>query len=218
MTEIKLIKKNTDLSILQPLNWDVVMNGKPFQVYRAPGFVHSIGGHWGENDYWACPYGEDPTYENLVEFSGYAVAWGIRLEEVNTYRSKWSEVEIRQSFHAMITRNGEDFYGVPASDISYAYAEAYRLIRTKIQEGVIDFNVREFWKKDIEGRHILYRGKKYTLFHYIKGQCCAMAAHGWRTVEEIENDPHYGTMELKLDLLHDGNIDWFPESKDNETN
>ena len=51
MTELKLIDKDTDLSILYPLNWDAVMGDKEYQVYSAEGYIHSIGGRWGENNY-----------------------------------------------------------------------------------------------------------------------------------------------------------------------
>ena len=57
MAELKLIKEDTDLSILHPLDWDAVLNGKEYQVYRAEGYVHTIGGRWGENDYWASANG-----------------------------------------------------------------------------------------------------------------------------------------------------------------
>lgn len=218
MAELKLIKEDTDLSILHPLDWDAVLNGKEYQVYRAEGYVHTIGGRWGENDYWACPRSETPSFKNLVEFSGHAPAWGIIIQESNYYKCKWNEPEMRSGCSCVITRNGKPFYSVGCSDIAYGYAEAYRLLRTKIQEGVINFHMYHYWEKDIEGRHINYMGRPYTLFQYMDGQCCAMAAPGWITLEQIMNDPKYGCNgELKLDLLQDGRIDWYPKSKDDET-
>ena len=58
-------------------------------------------------------------------------------------------------------------------------------LRTKIQEGVINFHMYHFWDTDIEGRHINYMGRPYTLHQYMHGQCCVMAFPGWRTIEEI---------------------------------
>ncbi|MCM1295180.1 MAG: hypothetical protein NC311_06535 [Muribaculaceae bacterium] len=217
MADIRLIKEDTDLSILRPLKWDAVLNGREYKVFDAPGFVHTIGDRWGENSYWACPRDEAPTHSNLVEFNGYAPAWGIKIEEINCYKCKWDEPEMRQGLIAVITRNGEDFYPVMASNIAYAYAEAYRLLCTKIQEGVINFADYHYWESDIEGHHILYMGRPYTLFQYMKGQCCAMAAPGHVALKDIYDDPKYGCNgELKLDLLHDEHINWYPDSKDNE--
>lgn len=51
MYEIKLVDRDTDLSKLKPLDWDVVINNRPYYVVKINGYVHTIGGHWGENDY-----------------------------------------------------------------------------------------------------------------------------------------------------------------------
>lgn len=48
MANLKLIKKDTDLTgVLHPIDWDAVLYDKEYQVYRADGFVHSVGGRWG---------------------------------------------------------------------------------------------------------------------------------------------------------------------------
>ena len=44
MSNIKLITKDTDLSkVLIPINWDVVLYGKPYQVYRAEEYNQKTG-------------------------------------------------------------------------------------------------------------------------------------------------------------------------------
>ena len=35
--------------IIIALDWDVNINGIPYQVYHISGYVHTIGGRWGEN-------------------------------------------------------------------------------------------------------------------------------------------------------------------------
>ena len=70
MADIRLITKNTNLSHpSKPYDWDVLIDGRPYFVVRMEGYVHSIGGRWGNNDLWAYPRDEAPSYENLIEFS-----------------------------------------------------------------------------------------------------------------------------------------------------
>ena len=69
MTDIRLIEKDTILPKLYPYDWDVYINDKPYYVVRIEGFVHTIGGKYGENDLWAYPRDEEPTYKNLIEFN-----------------------------------------------------------------------------------------------------------------------------------------------------
>ena len=43
MSSIKLITKDTDLSkVLIPVNWDTVLYGKPYQVYRAEEYNRNL--------------------------------------------------------------------------------------------------------------------------------------------------------------------------------
>ena len=218
MAEFKHIAEDTDLSILQPVDWDVVLYGDEYQVYKAPGFVHTVGGRWGENDYWACPRSQAPSVKNLIQFdSDTPVRYGIVIEETHYSKTKWGERRLKSGVSCKITRNDKPFYAISASDIAYAYAEAYRLIRTKILEGTINFNAYRYWEKEIEGRHILYKGLPHTLYQYMPGQCCAMAFPGHTTLGAIYNDPKYGCCgEQKLNLLIDDHIDWYPDSKDDE--
>ena len=51
MADIRLITKNTNLSHPpKPYDWDVLIDGRPYFVVRMEGYVHSIGGRWGNND------------------------------------------------------------------------------------------------------------------------------------------------------------------------
>ena len=79
MAEIKLIDKDTDLSkVLHPVPWDAFINGFQYQVYCVYEetkddtiyYNHSIGGHWGENHYWAIPRGESLHWSHFIEFNG----------------------------------------------------------------------------------------------------------------------------------------------------
>ena len=68
--DIKLIEKDTNISELKmsKMPWDVEVKGIPYQVVRIEGYVHSIGGRWGENNLWMYPRNENPTYETLIEY------------------------------------------------------------------------------------------------------------------------------------------------------
>ena len=68
MPDIRLITKDTVLPHLRHMDWDVVINGIPHYVVRIEGYVHTIGGRYGENDLWAYPRDKAPTYDTLVEF------------------------------------------------------------------------------------------------------------------------------------------------------
>ena len=86
MTDIKVIHKDTDISKLKirRLSWDVWVKDIPYYVVRIEGYVHTIGGKWGDNNLWMHPRNEEPTYENLVEFNGEGGAlWGIEKNPQN---------------------------------------------------------------------------------------------------------------------------------------
>ena len=46
MADIKLIEKDTNISELKmsKMHWDVMLHGKPYQVVKIKGYVHTIGG------------------------------------------------------------------------------------------------------------------------------------------------------------------------------
>ena len=98
--------------------------------------------------------------------------------------------------------------------MSYAYADAYRLI-TDITEGVINFCIYDYANKEIIGRHIWWKGEPYTLVNYLEGSCCSIAVQGHLDLKDAE-DYYYGkylddddSSVVKLDLLRDKHIAWF---------
>lgn len=86
MADIKLIEKDTNISELKmsKMHWDVMLHGKPYQVVKIKGYVHTIGGRRGENDLWMYPRDESPTYENLIEFQceGLEYAGGLNTSHI----------------------------------------------------------------------------------------------------------------------------------------
>lgn len=159
MADIKLINEQTDLSKLRnPLKWDLEINGVPYDIYRVEGYNHTIGGKYGENNLWACPSGEKPTYQNLIEFDGDAPTWGVTFDRVNYIKSKWDETEVRCNGVCWITRNGKKFYRISGRYMDYALAKAqYYLV--KLQEELPLWISERGWEQQAEGMKIYYYGK-----------------------------------------------------------
>jgi len=163
MTEINTIKKDTDLSKTKKIlfGWDFVLNGRPYDVWCIPGFCHSIGGRLCINELWACPSDEKPTYENLIEFSGEAPAWGIRVEERNHAKTKWDATRVRHNTRAVITRNGKPFYEFFVNGFEYALAKAQKEL-CDIQEHPVCFAMRD-WRSEVLQRKVLYNNQPGTI-------------------------------------------------------
>lgn len=159
MTHIKLVDENTDLSNLKrPVGWDLEVRGVPYDVYRVDGYNHTIGGRFGDNCYWACPEGETPTYENLIEFSGDAPTWGIAFDRVNYIKNKWDETSVEANGSCWITRNGKKFYRVPARFLDYGLAKAQYILVQLLEESPLSLALRN-WEKEAVGRKIYYQGE-----------------------------------------------------------
>lgn len=202
MADICLINKDSKFKA-HKLNWDLVIGDKLYNVYRIPGFIHCIGGKYGENDYWCCPRNEEPTYENLIEFYGEPVRWAIETRSNNYITGKWGETEVRHSYYIIITRNGEPFYEFGCSHLSYGLAKAQVLL-TEISEHPVYFNEIDYDKKYIIGRKVKFKGEPGIITKYFKDQGAVM----------IKPDIEAGTniskfyCEVKEDIFADS-INWF---------
>lgn len=164
MNEINLITENTDISKLDmyKYHWDVVVNNVPYQVVSIEGYVHTVGGKRGLNDLWMYPRAEEPSYQNLVEYTGdgCGVCWGIKYEPHNYLKTKWDETECRTSGGATVTRNGQTFYFCRGGII-----EAMNMLRT-VDGHPADLNQIDFDKK-LEGRKIWYRSQPAVIQKYL---------------------------------------------------
>lgn len=179
MAEIKLIDKDTDLSkVLHPVPWDAFINGFQYQVYCVYEetkddtiyYNHSIGGHWGENHYWAIPRGESLHWSHFIEFNGDACCWGFNVRSINTVKSKWGECCAEHKYVIDIIRNDEVFNTILAYDLLYGISKANVLI-TEYQEHPLELNNFEYDKKMI-GREVQYHGIPCKITHYCKGLAC----------------------------------------------
>lgn len=210
MTDIKLIEENTDISELKmhKFDWDVEVNGVSYQVVKIEGYVHSIGGHHGENDLWMYPRNGMPTYETLIEYQcdGGGVCWGIKYEPRNYIRQKW-EPECLTSNSVMITRNGKDFY--PCHSIDRA-----RYLIEQLDEHPINLNMYNFTKKVI-GRKVWWRSEPAIVTRWIDGQACVIlepdGIDHFSAPAEFADDEYYDDeYYIKTDIF-DNHIWWFRE-------
>ena len=215
MPKIRLIHPDTDLSDVEMFkyDWDVMIRGVPYQVYNIPEFVHSIGYPRGDNTLWVCPRSEEPTSSNLIPYVGSGVCWGISVAEHNSVRHTFSNVEVKNHYEVIITRNGATFYSFGTTDMSWGWAKAYYLLNGIIREGAINFNSYNY-EHELVGRHIWYRGKPYTTVWYIRGQACVMAVPGHIQVDNNLRGDTDGS--IKIDILDDGRLDWYDPNQGGE--
>lgn len=212
MEEIRLIEKNTDLSNLRPLDWDVIINNKPYFVVRIKGYVHTIGGRWGANNYWAYPRDEIPSYENLIEFNPEeAIMWGIKYDPKIQTKHKWGETEARKVGGVIITRNGENFYTV-GGGLNYGIDKA-RIIIEEFNEHPINVHSIDFDKKII-GRKVWWRSEPGVITSWIKGQASVIIEPDgipyFSTPKEFCSEDYFwdDNTSIKADIL-DKHIWWF---------
>lgn len=211
---IKLIEKDTVIPKLTPLQWDVVVKGKPFYVAHVPGFVHSIKGYGEPCDLWAWPRDEEPSYENISEYElSQPVAWGMEYSESRYFKCKWDDSMLRSGAGTTITRNGEDFYHVMGG-MAYSVPKAMMLIGD-IAHHPLDFETIDFDKKMI-GRKIWYNSQPAVIESYIKGQCCVMikpdGVERFETPAEFAKEPLWDEEDaksLKIDCLASERVWWF---------
>ena len=214
MSDIKLIEKDTDIGKLKitRYNWDVVIKGRPYYVVKIEGYVHSIIGIYdGKNDLWAYPRDEEPTYENLIEFSAreFGCLWGYRYEPYNYARTKWDETECFTCHKYIITRNGEDFY-----DDCHSINEVMVAIQ-RLKDHPINFN-EIGWKDKVIGRKLWWRGQPGIVTRWVDGQACIIiepdGIDRFKIPEEFRDDdsPIYEDEDIKADIFS-GHIYWFRE-------
>lgn len=214
MADINLINEQNFQTIeFSKLDWDVEVKGVPYQIVRAKGYAHCIGGHldWGEgNDFWAYPLNEPMTFENLIEFDGVPGAtWGLEYTPTNYIKTKWDETEIRSGRKLLITRNGKPFY-----DGLMTFHQAIAYIKDGIlDEHPLDLNSRDFDKKCI-GRKVWWRSEPAVITDYVKGQACVILAPDgisqFTLPNEFKDDDifSYDEPDIKASIF-DEHIYWF---------
>ena len=211
MAEIRLIKKedipNLNYSFI---DWDVELDGIPYQVIRVPGFAHCLGGHLDfgcqGNCFWAYPLGEQLTMHNLIEFNGEPGAtWGIEYITKHSRTSKWGELSMERYKKVTITRNGKPFF----DELLTLNKAIYLLTEGPIYEHPLELNTRDYDKKCI-GRKVWYRSEP-GIINYCRGGSVNIIPDG---VEEFSYPKEYGepSDEPRTQIrtsIFDSHIWWF---------
>ena len=188
MCKINLIKKDSIIPKARPLDRDLEIYGRPYYVVRLDGYVHTIGGHWGENNLWAYPRDEEPCYENLIEFdSNSPVLWGIEYKPTHYVKCKWGESEVRRGSRLIITRNGKPFDELNCNGIHYGIDKA-RVRISDYNEHPLDLNAIDFDKK-MERRKIWWRSQPAKIESFIWGQACVIIVPDG--IEKFETPPEF---------------------------
>lgn len=210
MADFKMVSTDADIEVVKrcrPIDWDVVIQGRPYYVVRVPGYVHTIGGRFGDNDYWAYPRSEEPTLSNILEFDADTiVCWGIRYEPKIYIKSKWDDTFARSTVSSVITRNGEDF-----CDVRGGVNRAIVMI-DEINDHPLELNSIDFDKKMI-GRKVWWRSEPGVITHYCKGQACVIiepdGIEKFTTPAEFADEEFYYEDGYVKTSIFDDHIWWF---------
>lgn len=214
MAEINLIQKEEIPNLkFSKLNWDVVMNGKAYQVIKVKDHAHCIGGKldYGEgNNLWAYPLNEEMTYENLVEFDGVPGArWGFEYKPAHYIRNKWDEVSIERGRKLIITRNDEVFY----DEFMTIHEMLAYVLDNKLDEHPLDLNERDFDKKCV-GRKVWYRSQPAIIDSFVNKRACVIlkpdGIDEFSKPNEYDNDDYWEECKDEvMTSIFDQNIYWF---------
>ena len=203
---------NADKSLY---GWDLVLDGKPYDVYIIPGFNHSIGGTIGENHYYCCPANEKITIENMHLFCGkHAPKWEIRWAPTLYHKCKWGESRIESRGTWSIYRNDELFLDGGGIDMGYGLAKAQSTL-TDIQEHAIGFHFRT-WESEVLDRKIWYKNQPGIIESVIMGGQLAVMVRpdGIPKFEQLNQfkdddfDDDFEDVKIKTSML-DPQLYWF---------
>jgi len=203
MYNINLVTPETDLSDVRLYGWDLEVNGEPYDVFNIPECVHTTG-YRGPISLWACPAGEAPSFLNLIQFNGDAPTWGVTFGRVNQPSVKHGYEEVVCYGECWITRNGKQFYQIPASKMEYGLSAAQYLLTKLLESHPISFQMRG-WEKEVLGRKVYWRGAPAIIEKILYGNELLIVPDG---MEKFKRPEYYD--EIKADLL-DGNIWWWRE-------
>lgn len=167
--EIRPINENAVLPKVMPYDWDIEIGREPYYVARFNGYVHSIGGKMGVNDYYCWPRDEEPSVDNLVEYDlDEPVAWDIHTETVSRVRREtYGDLDAHSRRTIHILRNGKKFYSFVYNDLYLGLAKAATLLE-EIRAHPIDF-CSIYYVNNLIGRKIWYRGEKGIIEDWVSG-------------------------------------------------
>ena len=160
MIEFKSPDKTTDLTPLIVKNIDNAMDfylgDKPMLVNRWPGYYHSYGGRFTENDVYVYSREESSTIDNIFQFDSesYGANWEITSTKSN-FRGK-NGISTLNNWHLL--RNNKIF-GEFNSMLAVLRA------KERVDDHPLDLNEIGYQKKNI-GRHIYYKDQPAIIDYF----------------------------------------------------
>lgn len=195
-----------------------------YHLIRVPDRVHSIGGRYGNNDYYIYDRRYDDIFENkteryhnitkgdaLIAYSGVRGAlWDIKTEHYQYIKTKYDETECRCVHNVTIMRNFEEFFTVHSID------EARYLIN-RLNEHPLELNEYNF-DKNVVGRKVWYRSQEAIIERFINNQACVILVPDTNCIKEFSIPKEYQNDDFPIDDeykewikadIFDSHIYWF---------
>ncbi len=159
MITLQTPNKKTDFSKLEfdYYDWDLVIDGSPYQVVSIKDYYHTESNITGLNNLYCFPLKQKPDFKSLIIYRGPkgGVRWDISIREKIKYRHKWNLTSIENKLCVTIFRNDKIFYTFPAIDMGYAQSKANMFLLDIFENYPICFFNRDY-QKEIIGRKIYY--------------------------------------------------------------
>lgn len=210
------------------LDWDLEINGKPYQVVKYDGY---------NNDAYVCfeitkscnrvndyfePYDLNMEMIDCYGVRGEAPTWEIKQEKTKRFKTKWEDTSVRFGCVTTIFRNGVPFFEFGGSE-DYAYHKAKSFL-VEVLEGPINFHSR-FWRDELIDRRINYNGEP-ALIQRVNIRPFSMwivpvygrfkPPHKWDNDGDDLNREHWEeeyAEGLIVESVLNSDIDWYPIEK-----
>ena len=206
-----------DLKKIDRYNWKITIGKehKPLQLCDIDGCLHTKGGKYGYNEYYAYDIDipkEEVTLDDLNEFNG-EVCWGYNVEQRNYYRK--GRIEI--GTFCTITCAGEQVYEFSCGWNLMPHKIMMTIEALKELPTINPITHRGF-EDELIGKKVYFKDKPGIITHYFKkygeiiikadkesedfGKAC------WMSDEDYSNMVQDEGYEVKVDILSK-DIWWF---------
>jgi hypothetical protein len=220
MINLKTPPKNIQLSKLQSCNldWDLEIDGNPYQIIQLEGYYHTYGGKFRENDYYCYDLNiKNPKTNDLIQYDGPSggVRWNILIKENAYVKNKWNQISIERNIQCIIYRNDKEFYTFRCNCPNYARSKADLFLVQIAEEFPINFFSRDY-KKEIIGSKIFYDRVPAIITEYYNFGSITIEPDGYpqflRPVWLADDEEWGGDNEKIATSMDDKHITWCRKS------
>jgi hypothetical protein len=203
------------------LDWDLVINKKPYQVIRYDGYnkedyvCFEIKPHYQRvNDYYIPDENVELILCNGVRTN--SPSWEIKQSKEIRLKNKWNETSTRFLCVTTVYRNGIPFFEI-GGDEDYSYHKAKSILIENL-EGPINFCSR-WWKESLLNRIIRYDNQPaiikrvytnpFSMWVEPIDGVFSLPSH-WDVVDTDEWNDEYAKG-LSIQSVLDSKINWYPK-------